>query len=171
MASFCSCRDELAVTQVLAVAAQRPGDLIEAHRIFKHERLMPAPFAGGQTHGSVADEKPVVKAPWITPHLDPGHSPDTVVTDRATRFDLVATRRTARERFKAVSPPDLSHANIPAPRSNRIAPCAVGPRAAEIIGTESAELITAEYCRIKGCAELRAHHRGSRLRDGQRASA
>jgi len=41
MASFCSSRDELAVTRVLAVAAQRPGDLIEAHRIFKHERLFP----------------------------------------------------------------------------------------------------------------------------------
>src|ERR1700730_3866222 len=41
MASFCSSRDELAVTWVLAVAAQRPGDLIEAHRIFKHERLFP----------------------------------------------------------------------------------------------------------------------------------
>ena len=106
MASFCSCRDELVVTRVLAVAAQRPGDLIEAHRIFKHERLMPASFAGGQTHGSVADEKPVMKAPWITPHLDPGRSADTVVTDRATRFDLVAKRRTVRERFKAVSPPD-----------------------------------------------------------------
>ena len=39
MASFCSSRDELAVTRVLAVAAQRPGGLIEAHGIFKRKLI------------------------------------------------------------------------------------------------------------------------------------
>jgi hypothetical protein len=106
-----------------------------------------------------------------TGQLDSAHSRDQPVHRPARETLCLVPPRGEPDAFSAAlgtrdSKPltaRLSQANCPPRALTESRHTPRGPaRAAEIIGTKSRELLTEESCRIKGCAKLRAHHRGSR---------